>query len=470
MFRAVVDLIGLSANNQDTQLIHRFLEPLMIFSRQFLCAVALSCLFVQGVSADDWPQWRGPQRDGVWRETGITDSIPKSGLPLKWRVPVGLGYAGPAVADGKVFVADYNKTSGEIKNSPGGTAELTGEERLRCFDVKNGKELWSVEYNQPYKLSYPAGPRCTPTVDGKHVYFLGAEGRLSCFQTNDGTEVWTKDLNQEYDTKSPFWGHSAHPLVHGDLLICIVGGKGSVAVAFNKLTGKEVWRALDAPEQGYCPPTLIKHAGVEQLLIWTPISLNALNPGSGDLYWSLPIQPQYGMSVAMPIKDGNKLFASGIGAVGALIELDDDKPAAKIVWEGNTKSALYSCNSTPIMMGGVIYGCDINTGALVGASVEDGKRLWSTTAPTNGNPRGDRHATAYLVNQADRFWLFSETGDLILADLSPEGYQEQGRFHVLEPTNEAFGRQVVWSHPAFAEKSLFARNDKELVCVDLSAK
>lgn len=278
MFRAVVDLIGLSANNQDTQLIHRFLEPLMIFSRQFLCAVALSCLFVQGVSADDWPQWRGPQRDGVWRETGITDSIPKSGLPLKWRVPVGLGYAGPAVADGKVFVADYNKTSGEIKNSPGGTAELTGEERLRCFDVKNGKELWSVEYNQPYKLSYPAGPRCTPTVDGKHVYFLGAEGRLSCFQTNDGTEVWTKDLNQEYDTKSPFWGHSAHPLVHGDLLICIVGGKGSVAVAFNKLTGKEVWRALDAPEQGYCPPTLIKHAGVEQLLIWTPISLNALNP------------------------------------------------------------------------------------------------------------------------------------------------------------------------------------------------
>lgn len=178
---------------------------------------------------------------------------------------------------------------------------------------------------------------------------------------------------------------------------------------------------MDAPEQGYCPPTIIKHAGVEQLLIWSPVSLNALNPNSGDLYWSLPLQPQYGMSVTMPIKEGNNLFASAIGAVGALIELDDSKPGAKIVWKGNTKSALYSCNSTPFMEDGMIYGCDINTGALIGANLKDGKRLWSTTAPTNGNPRGDRHATAYLVKQGKHFWLFSETGDLILANLSRKG-------------------------------------------------
>jgi outer membrane protein assembly factor BamB len=442
----------------------------MLFSRPLMIVVTLTCFLSQAVSAGDWPQWRGPERDGVWIDSGITDEIPKSGLPVKWRVPVGLGYAGPAVADGKVFVADYHKTFGEIKNSPGGTTELTGEERLRCFDVTNGKELWSVEYDQPYKLSYAAGPRCTPTVDGSRVYLLGAEGRLGCYQTSDGKEVWSKSLNEEYNTKSPFWGHSAHPLVHGDLLICVVGGKGSVAVAFNKTTGKEVWRALDAPEQGYCPPTIIKHAGVEQLLIWSPVSLNALNPNSGDLYWSLPLQPQYGMSVTMPIKEGNNLFASAIGAVGALIELDDSKPEAKIVWKGNTKSALYSCNSTPFMEDGMIYGCDINTGALIGANLKDGKRLWSTTAPTNGNPRGDRHATAYLVKQGKHFWLFSETGDLILANLSRKGYEELGRFHVLEPTNEAFGRQVVWSHPAFGEHSLFARNDKELVRVDLSAK
>jgi len=426
--------------------------------------------FAVPLSADDWPQWRGPQRDGVWRETGIRESIPKSGLPVMWRVPVALGYSGPAVANGKVFLADYEKTSGEIKNSPGGTVKLTGSERLRCFDLKTGKELWTTQYDQPYKLSYPAGPRCTPTVDGDRVYFLGAEGRLGCYRVSDGEEVWSKNLNDEYKTKSPFWGHAAHPLVHGDLLYCIVGGKGSVAVAFDKQTGKEVWRAIDAPEQGYCPPTLIEHAGVQQLLIWSPRTLNSLNPQTGDVYWSLPLQPQYGMSVAMPVKQGDKLFASGIGAVGKLFQLNDEKPDAKMVWEGNTKSALYSCNSTPLIVDGMIYGCDINTGALVGARLDNGKRVWSTTEATNGNPRGDRHATAYLVQQGDHFWLFSETGDLILADLSPEGYDELGRFHVLEPTNEAFGRAVVWSHPAFAEKSIIARNDKELVRVDLSAK
>lgn len=442
----------------------------MSILRSFLPVVAVGLFSSSFAVAEDWPQWRGPQRDGVWRESGIVDSIPKDGLPVTWRVPVGLGYAGPAVADGKVFLADYEKISGTIKNSPGGVAELTGNERLRCFDVKTGKELWTTKYDQPYKLSYPAGPRCTPTVDGDHVYFLGAEGHLGCYQTSDGNEVWSKNLNQEYNTKSPFWGHSAHPLVYGDLLVCIVGGEGSIAVAFNKKTGQEVWRALNAPEQGYCPPTLIKHAGVDQLLIWTPTTLNSLNPKTGDAYWSLPFQPQFGMSVTMPVKLGNKLYVSGIGAVGAVIELDDSKPGAKFVWKGNTKNAIYSCNSTPFLEDGMMYGCDINTGALVGASLEDGERLWSTTAGTNGNPRGDRHATSYLVKQNDHFWLFTETGDLVLANLSPKGYDELGRFHVLEPTNEAFSRDVVWSHPAFAEKSLFARNDRELVRVDLSSK
>ena len=177
----------------------------MSILRSFLPVLAVGLLSSSFAVAEDWPQWRGPQRDGVWRETGIVDSIPKDGLPVAWRVPVGLGYAGPAVADGKVFLADYEKTSGTIKNSPGGVTELTGNERLRCFDVKTGKELWTTKYDQPYKLSYPAGPRCTPTVDGDHVYFLGAEGHLGCYQTSDGNEVWSKNLNQEYNTKSPFW-------------------------------------------------------------------------------------------------------------------------------------------------------------------------------------------------------------------------------------------------------------------------
>ena len=116
----------------------------------------------------------------------------------------------------------------------------------------------------------------------------------------------------------------------------------------------------------------------------------------------------------------------------------------------------------------MLYGCDVETGALIGASLKDGKRLWQTTKATDKSPRRSRHATAFLVKHEDRYFLFNELGDLILAKLSPDGYEEEGRFHVLEPTNEAFGRDVVWSHPAFANRSLFARNDKELVCVDLA--
>lgn len=436
------------------------------FASLLLFGISLGSL--SSVSAADWPQWRGPQRDGVWRESGVIDKIPEAGLPIKWRVKVGLGYSGPAVADGKVFVADYLKKTGAIQNSPGGVNELTGQERLLCLDEKTGKELWKASYDQPYRISYASGPRSTPTVDGDRVYFLGAEGRLGCFKTSDGEVLWSKNLKKEYNTKSPMWGFAAHPLVDGDLLYSIVGGSGSVVVAFNKMTGEEVWRALDAPVQGYCPPTMIESAGVRQLLIWTPLALSSLNPQTGELYWSLPIKPQYDMSVTAPVKQGNKLYVSGIGSVGALVELGENTPGAQIVWTGNSKSAIYSCNVTPFIEDGVIFGCDIDSSALVGARLSDGERLWTTTEPTSGEARGARHGTAFIVKHADHYFLFSEKGDLILADLSQEGYTELGRFHVLEPTNEAFRRQVVWSHPAFANKCLFARNDKEIVCVDLA--
>jgi outer membrane protein assembly factor BamB len=441
----------------------------MIRLTHFACFLTFGfTLLTAGLTqATDWPQWRGPQRDGVWRESGVIDEIPESGLPVKWRVEVGLGYSGPAVADGKVFVADYQKQSGELRNSAGGVTELTGQERLLCLDEKTGEEIWKAAYEQPYRVSYAGGPRCTPTVDGDRVYFLGAEGRLGCYNTANGDEVWSKDLNKEYKTKTPHWGFAAHPLVVGDLLYCVVGGKGSVAVAFNKMTGKEVWRALDADPPGYCAPTMIEAGGVRQLLIWTPLALNSLNLKTGEVYWSLPLQPQYNMSITVPVKHGNQLYVSGVGSVGGLIQLDEDKPGAEFVWKGNSKSAIYSCNAPPLIEDETIYGCDIETSALVAARLSDGERLWVTTEPTVGDAARTRYGTAFLVKHDDHFFLFSEKGDLILADLSPEGYKELGRFHVLEPTNHTRVRAVVWSHPAFANKCLFARNDKEVVCVDL---
>ena len=248
---------------------------------------------------------------------------------------------------------EWRKT-GEIANSPGGRNELTGRERVVCLDAETGEEQWVYEYDRPYNLSYAAGPRCTPTVDDGKVYFLGAEGNLVCLTADKGELVWAKDLAKEYNTTAPIWGFSAHPLVDGDLLYCVVGGEGTIAVAFDKNTGEEVWRALSGESQGYCPPTMIEYAGKKQLLIWHPLSLNSLDPLSGKVTWTVPLQPSYEMSIIAPRLAGDKLFASGIGHVGVLLQLDKTGESVSEVWRGNTKTALYSAEATPIIEDGVI--------------------------------------------------------------------------------------------------------------------
>jgi outer membrane protein assembly factor BamB len=419
--------------------------------------------------ADDWPQWLGPNRDSVWREEGIVQRFPEEGLKVIWRAPVALGYAGPAVADGKVFVMDYVRRSGEIENNPGGRDRLQGTERLLCLAEDTGKPVWKHAYDRPYNLSFAGGPRCTPTVDEGKVYALGAEGNLWCLDAESGQVVWSKDFAKEYGAQTPIWGVAAHPLVDGDLLYCVVGGDGSVAVAFDKNTGRELWRALSASDQGYCPPTMIVHGGKKQLLIWHSESINSLDPLTGKVYWSVPLEPSFGMSIAAPRKLGPYLFASAYRDAAVLLKLSETTPAAEIVWRGTPKTALYCANVTPFLEEGVIYGCDISNSALMGVRMDDAERLWQTLEPTLGAEGRGRYGTAFLVKHQDRFLLFTEKGDLILANLSPKGYEEIGRFHVLEPTNQAFGRPVVWSHPAFANRRVFARNDKELVCVSLAA-
>lgn len=428
---------------------------------------------LMAMAAEDWPRWMGAQADGVWREEGIRSDLDDKGAPVMWRVPVGWGYAGPSVADGRVYLADYQRTDGELMNNPGKAVTWQGKERLLCLDAKTGQELWQFEVAREYQLSYPGGPRATPTVADGMVYFLGAMGHLVALDAKSGEKVWQKDFQKDFGAKLPIWGFSAHPLVVGDTLYCLVGGEGSVAVAFEAKTGKVKWQAMSARSQGYSPPSLIKAGGVEQLVIWHPEAINGLNPNTGEIYWSLPLKPNYGMSVMTPQKSGNLLFASGIGRIGAMIKLAEDQPTAEFAWRGKPKTALYCCNSTPLIHDGVIYGSDIRSSALVAAKMEDGERLWSTQAPTipEKYQRGGSHGTVYLARHeaSGNYWLVNEAGDLIVADLSPAGYRELGRQHVLEPTNEAFGRPVVWSAPAFAEKSVFMRNDKELVRLDLSA-
>lgn len=428
-----------------------------------LVGLVLTCLS-QSVIADDWNQWLGANRNSVWEESGIITSIPESGLKEVWRTPIAAGFSGPAVSGDRVFVTDYLLETGDQNFDPGRRNKLTGVERVHCLNRKTGKTIWKKSYSCPYSISYGLGPRATPTVDGDRVYTLGAEGHLNCFNVEDGAIIWSKDLKKEYNIKeSPIWGYAAHPLVSGDSLFCVVGGEGSVAVAFDKKTGKEIWKSLSAKEIGYCPPTMINAGGTDQLLIWHSSALNSLNPATGEEYWSVKIAPAYAMSIIAPIKHGDYLLATALQGGTTLLKLNPDKPAVTEVWRGK---GTQPDHNPPIVYQDHIYGVDVK-GHLRCIELVSGKRVWEDLATTpNGRPASS--TTGFLVRNGDHWYITTEQGELIIAKMSPAGYEELGRAKMVEPTAENWGRKIVWSHPAFSHKCVFARNDKEIVCYSLA--
>jgi outer membrane protein assembly factor BamB len=416
---------------------------------------------------DDWPQWLGPERDGVWRETGVLQKFPEGGPKIRWRTPVAVGYAGPAVAGGKVFVTDHVLASGsQYPKNQFQPVELPGKERVLCLNEADGKELWKHEYDCPYKLSYPYGPRTTPVVKDGSVYTLGAEGHLFCLDLNTGKPRWSHDFKKEYGAKTPLWGFSAHPLLDGPRLVCMVGGEGSIVVAFDKDSGKELWRALSASQPGYCPPMIYEAGGRRQLVVWDAENLSGLDPETGKVYWSQPAKTYMAMSIATPRKQGDELFTTAAMGFSMMVRLDPAKPTAEVLWQGDKKTGLSSVFSTPFFEDGYVYGSS-GAGELVCIKADTGTKVWGTFAPNHGKKLdcGD----AFLVKNGDRFFLATEQGDLIIAKLSPKGYEEISRAHILEPTSPGMaGRIVVWSHPAFANRCAYMRNDKEIVCVSLA--
>jgi outer membrane protein assembly factor BamB len=438
-----------------------------------LAALTLALALGRVAVADDWPQWMGPKRDAVWSETGIVDRLPPEGPKVPWRAPVAGGYAGPAVAEGKVYLADYVKSAGDDKVSdPLKRNDLQGKERVLCFDAKDGTLLWKHEYDCRYKISYPAGPRCTPTVHGGKVYALGAMGHLFCLDAAKGTVLWSRNFPEDYGVKTPLYGFCGHPLVSGNKLFCIVGGDGTTAVALDKDTGKDVWRALSSQETGYSAPTLIEAGGARQLVILHGNGLAGLDPETGKEYWSVPLSPWMGVAIMTPRKDGDYLFAGAVFGTAIGLKLAADKPAVSEAWRGpkNMKgSGLFPGNATPFAEGGVLYGVD-QPGQFRAVKIATGERLWESWLPVTGetDSRPVYTGTAFVVKNGDRFFLFNEKGELLIARMSPKGYEEVSRWQMLEPTGAAFGRTVVWSHPAFANRCVYARNDKELICVSLA--
>ncbi len=440
--------------------------------KQAFCLAAL--LATVGLRAEDWPQWLGATRSSVWNETGILESFPKEGPPIFWRVPVGPGYSGPMVTGGRVYVMDRHIVATESK--PAGAAQEAASrkmERVLCLKEADGKTVWQYEYECPYSISYPAGPRVAPQVSEDKVYTLGAEGNLFCLDAANGRLVWSKDFKKECQVQPPTWGFAGHPLIDGHKLICIAGGERSTVIAFDKNTGKELWRALTAAEPGYSSPIIIEAGGKRQLIVWHPEAANSLDPETGDLYWSVPFKSNTGLSVATPRQFGDYLFFTSFYNGSLLLRLDSARPVVTEMWRsprGNEQKTthLNAIICTPFLEGGYIYGV-CSYGQLRCLKLDTGERVWETfQATTSGGPV--RWANAFIIKNGNRFFLANESGDLIIAKLSPKGYEEVSRTHLLEPTNKDCGRPVVWSHPAFANRRMYARNDKELICVDLAAK
>lgn len=439
------------------------------------------CLTASSIRADDWPQWLGPQRDGVWRENGILTKFPAGGPKVRWRTPIGEGYSGPAVASGKVYITDrvLAKDAMNPANAFDRKTRVPGLERILCLNEADGKILWKHEYECTYQISYGAGPRTNPVVSGGKVYTFGAMGQLYCYDADNGKVVWSKDLLKEYVKVPPMWGFSGNPLVDGDRLICLVGGKGSVAVAFNKDTGKEVWKALTAAEPGYAPPMIFEIDGKRQLILWHPESVNSLDPETGNVYWTQRYnkkkQLQAGMSIPTPRLYKDKLFFTNFYEGSLMLQVKGiEQP--KVLWQIQGRSvmpedteALHSVMVTPVFKSDYIYGVD-SYGELRCIEAATGKRIWSTHKPVTGE--STRWGNAFIVEQGDRFILFNELGDLIIAKFSPKGYEEIDRARILEATNTMApprGRRVIWSHPSFANRSVYARNDKEIICVSMAA-
>jgi outer membrane protein assembly factor BamB len=423
------------------------------------------------LKADDWPEWRGKGRQGVWNETGILEKFPAGGLKAVWRTPIHNAYAGPSVSEGRVFVSDS-----EPKGRGGAVTE-----RALALDEATGKLLWATEWDTDYsaiQLVYAIGPRATPTVDGETVYVLGAVGDLMALESKTGKVLWKKSYVKDFGLDMPAWGTPGAPLVEGPLLICIAGGEpDSKVVALDKRTGEVVWRALSSEsEPGYSQPQVIEANGVRQLIIWHPAGMASLNPETGKVYWEIPLRTIMGMTISTPVRSGNYILVTSQRLGSRVIKLDETKPGASVVWAGPgdidpgypAANSLNTVISTGVIQGDYVYSLDF-TGTLHCIELKTGKPVWESNELLTERAQ---YGTAFFVRNGDRYFINNDRGELLIAKLSPQGFEVIDRTKVIDPTHPYVRRRefpgVLWSHAAYANKHMIIRNDHEIVRYSLA--
>ncbi len=448
-----------------------------------LCLTSCVAISFVGAYADDWPQWRGLNRDGVWHETGIIESFDGPQIEHKWRAEISNGYSGPTVADGRVYVTDH-------------ILEPVEMERVLCFDEETGAPLWTHEYECEYRVSYPDGPRASVTIEDGRAYSLGTMGHLRCLDAKTGEVLWQKDPGTDYNLRRPSFGICAAPIVEGDLLIVQIGARdGGCIVAWDKRSGKERWRALD-DSASYSAPIIIEQMGRRVLVCWTGAHIAGLDPETGEVWWKLETPPEKGViNIATPVVEGDRMFLSSFYDGSYMLRVSQETLDVTTIWRRLGRSerrtdALHAINSTPIILGDYVYGVD-SYGEFRCLDGATGDRIWEDLTAV---PR-DRWATIHMVRNHDRIWMFNELGELIITELSPQGLRQISRARLISPSEGQYAgtfsrvlaaksaeddpregksmfskdQGVTWSHPAFANKHVFIRNDYQLICANLAS-
>lgn len=404
-----------------------------------------------------WPSWRGPHGDGRWQAPALAESWPKDGLKTVWSMPVGGGYAGVSVARGKVLVLD--RETGPLDSKTSKPNPSTEKERLICIDADSGQQLWIHSWSQPYgKLDYGTGPRAAATIDGKFVFVLGALGQLRCVRLEDGRLVWSKDLVKAYSGRPPDWGYAASPLIYrGHVIVQAGGPDGYSVIAFHRETGEVAWHSL-SDEAGYAWPIPVRRRGADtdELVLWTPSHVRGIQASNGRPLWGVPYRVTYGVSIATPIFQDEIALVCGYWEGSRAIRLGEEPGSATLLWEDRMLRGLMS---QPLYRDGKVFLLDRQSG-IVCFELATGQRRWNdgnTLTPRGRNPQ----ASLVWTGHEDQVLALNSEGELVLCRFGDDGYSEQARAKIIEPT---------WAHPAFAADRVYARSDAEIVCVELPKK
>ena len=389
-----------------------------------------------GSPKGEWPQWRGPNRDGISHETGLLKSWPEGGPKVLWRVPVGDGYSGISVSKGRAYTI---------------TADGDGEFVI-CLDASNGNEIWRFRSGSKFTESNGNGPRSTPTVGGDWVFALGAKGQLYSLDARYGKELWKHDLLKEFESTIPPWAFSTSPLVEGDLLLVEVGGQpGKSIVAFDIRSGRVAWTShTDKP--AYSSPIAITYNGIRQIVFLTSKTLLSVSPEDGQIYWKYPWLTHEGINVATPIfVPEDKIFISASYDKGAALvkvkSTSEGKFTVEEVWKNRVMKNHFNSS---VLHGDYLYGFD---GAIL-------KCIRVDTAEDQWKKRGFGKGSLTLAD--GHLIILSDSGQLALAEATSSEYKEKASAPVLE------GK--CWTVPTLAGGKLYVRNQKEMVCLDMMGR